>query len=173
METLGEAITSSLPAQESRLDSFVTAHYPTLSQVISYCKSGWTALEQLEDHVLLYWLVKDNFTLAGNLLLYNRRVVIPPALQRSSLEKIHGPHQGQQKSRLRAKCSLSMVASHWAAVEQLHQVLFKMCRAIHICQRSHTPTPLPSHRWKRVGSDLFKLQGKHFLCLVDYFSRYV
>lgn len=54
---------------------------PTLSRVKSYCRSGWPARDQLDDHVLPYWPVKDSLTLAGNLLLYNRRVVIPLALR--------------------------------------------------------------------------------------------
>ena len=97
-EMLVQAITLSLPAQEGTLESFATEQSkdPTLSRVKSYCRSGWPARDQLDNHVLPYWLVKDSLTLAGNLLLYNRCVVIPPALWRSILEKIHGPHQGLQ-----------------------------------------------------------------------------
>ena len=54
-ETLVEAITLSLLVQEGTLDSFATVQSedPTLSQVMSHCKSGWPAWDQLDDHVLL------------------------------------------------------------------------------------------------------------------------
>ena len=34
-------------------------------------------------------------------------------------------------------------------------------------------SPLPSHPWERVGSDLFELHGTTYLLVVDYFSRYI
>ena len=33
------------------------------------------------------------------------------------------------------------------------------------------PTPLPKHPWERVGTDLFKLNRKHYIVLADYYSR--
>ena len=124
MEMLVQAITLSLPAQEGTLESFATEQSkdPTLSWVKSYCRSGWPARDQLDDHVLSYWPVKDSLTLAGNLLLYNHCVVIPSALWRSILKKIHGPHQGLQKSRLRAKCSV-----WWPHIGQQLDNFIKTC----------------------------------------------
>ena len=91
-EMLVQVIISSLPAQEGTLESTATEQSKdsTLSRVKSYCRSGWPARDQLDNHVLSYWPVSDSLTLAGNLLLYNRYVV-PPALWRSILKKIHGP----------------------------------------------------------------------------------
>ena len=124
MEMLVQAITLSLPAQEGTLESFATeqSRDPTLSWVKSYCRPGWPARDQLDDHVLSYWSVKDSLTLARNLLLYNRCVVIPPALWKSILKKIHGPHQGLQKSCLRAKCSV-----WWPHIGQQLDNFIKTC----------------------------------------------
>lgn len=33
-------------------------------------------------------------------------------------------------------------------------------------------TPTPKGPWERVGVDLFEIQGKHYVILVDYFSRF-
>ena len=36
-----------------------------------------------------------------------------------------------------------------------------------------TPLSLPELQWQRVGTDLFEWKQKHFLIIVDYYSRYV
>ena len=34
-------------------------------------------------------------------------------------------------------------------------------------------TPLPDRLWKMVATDLFELEGRDYLLVVDYFSRFV
>lgn len=34
------------------------------------------------------------------------------------------------------------------------------------------PTEFPSRLWSTVGADLFQTENKHYLVIVDYFSRY-
>ncbi len=48
-----------------------------------------------------------------------------------------------------------------------------------VCAKSYSPRPeplivtqLPEYRWQVVGTDLFELDGQHYLLIVDYFSRY-
>ena len=35
------------------------------------------------------------------------------------------------------------------------------------------PHAVPSRPWSKVGTDLFEFQGKYFLILVDYYSKFI
>ena len=47
------------------------------------------------------------------------------------------------------------------------------CKAQHQRPQPLTPSSLPELPWQRVGTDLFEWKRKHFLIIVDYYSRYV
>lgn len=34
------------------------------------------------------------------------------------------------------------------------------------------PTPFPERPWSNVAGDLFQIENKHYLVIVDYFSTY-
>ena len=34
------------------------------------------------------------------------------------------------------------------------------------------PTPLPEHLWEKVGTNVFEINGKHYIVVADYYSRY-
>ena len=88
-----------------------------------------------------------------------------------TLKKLHCGHQGIQRCRLRAISSV-----WWLNISRMIQDYISQCPE---CQKSLIPpreplitSPLPQHPWEKVASDLFQLDGKTYLIVVDYFSRY-
>ena len=104
--------------------------------------------------------------------MYNCRIVVPVSLQKETLDKIHQGHQGIERCRLLAQNSV-----WWPSLYRDIQETVRKCS---ICAKLFRPNKeplipsvLPEYPWQKLGSDLFELQGKHYLLMVDYFSRYV
>ena len=118
-----------------------------------------------------YWKFRGDFSLHGNLLLYQDRVTILQKLQEQILHKLHQGHQGIQRCRLRAKSSV-----WWLNISRDINNFIQQCPE---CMKMLTPpreplitSPLPSHSWEKVASDLFHLNNSTYLIVVNYFSRY-
>ena len=104
--------------------------------------------------------------------MYNCRIVVPFSLQKETLEKIHQGHQGIERCRLLAQNPV-----WWPGLCRDSKETIRKCS---VCAKLHKPNKeplipsvLPEYSWQKLGSDLFELQGKHYLLLVDYFSCYV
>ena len=164
---------SNLPASPTTLGNLEQAQNedPVCSTVIKYCQDHWPAKKNLNEITLPYWEARGQLTLKGNLLLYDKRIVIPATKQQEILAKIHQGHQGIQRCHLRAKHSV-----WWPGISaQLEKYIANCPECIKnkmLPKEPLTPTPLPQYPWQRIATDLFHLENKTYLITIDYFSRY-
>ena len=107
-ETIMEDSISQLPASKSTLERFSNAQNsdPVCKRVIHYCLHGWPNKKQIEISIIPYWKMQGELTMSKNLLLYQKRIVVPSLLQKETLQKIHAGHQGINRCRLRAQASV-------------------------------------------------------------------
>ena len=87
------------------------------------------------------------------------------------LNKIHTGHLGITKCRERARTLV-----WWPGMSKQVEDLVKNCQVC-IKQRQNKAEPLissvlPERPWQNICADLFELNGKTYLIVVDYFSRY-
>ena len=166
-------VTSSLPASEGRLVEYQKAQQedPTLSKVREYCCKGWPTKDPVELELKPYWTVQGSLTLGNNILLYNNRIVVPPALQTETIKKIHEGHQGVERCRQRAQSSVWWPGMFKQITGYVQQCA-KCCQENRPKKQPLLCTPLPDYPWQVVGTDLFELKGKRYLLIIDYFSRY-
>jgi transposase InsO family protein len=175
IEQFVATIVSTLPANADRLQEYRTAQLNDVdcAQLIHLCRNGWPQRkQQVPVHVQPCWSIRGELTLNEDLLLRGRRIVVPQNLQKETLQKIHQGHQGITKCSLRATSSV-----WWLGLKQQLDNLIHNCPE---CSKAMQPprqplicTPLPSYPWERIASDLFELDSKTYLLVVDYFSRYV
>ena len=103
--------------------------------------------------------------------MHNSCIVVPTALQKETLSKIHQGHLGIQKCRLRARNFV-----WWPGISRQIDNWVSQCN---VCAEHSQPnrepllpTPLPAYPWQMVGADFLELHNVNYLLVVDYFSRY-
>ena len=163
----------SLPASKGRLEEYKEAQEldPLLSQVRQYCESKWPEKKIIHPESIPYYQARNSFTGCNDLLLFNGRIVVPKALKAETLQRVHSGHQGVERCRARVAMSV-----WWPGVSRDVQEMVQNCKE---CAKLRgmrkeplIPTPLPDYPWQLVGTDLFGMNQKHYLLVVDYFSRF-
>ena len=119
-----------------------------------------------------YWVVRERLSLHDQLLIYADRIVMPSSLRLDTLQRLHEGHLGITKCRARA-CE----AVWWPLISQANSDMISQCQ---ICARIRPPrtetllpSSFPSRPWERLGMDLFTHNGRDYLLVVDYFSRWL
>ncbi|XP_038058795.1 uncharacterized protein K02A2.6-like [Patiria miniata] len=170
-------VTSHWPVSQGKLDEIKreTALDEVLVQVASHIRSGWPKYSRdIESTtVKLYWENQDNLSFVQGILTHGDRIVIPANMRQEMLLRIHEGHQGISKSRARAA-----QAVWWPGIgSDIAQYIEKcsFCQTKQSAQRAEPliSTPLPERPWQRLACDLAEVNGRHYIVLVDYFSRWI
>lgn len=147
---------------------------PVLVAVSEYYLNGWPDNKRdAKDIVKPYWEVRSELHVINGILLRNDRVVIPAALRRTMLERIHEGHLGVEKCQRRARDVM-----WWPGMTADIARVVLDCET---CQRHRADNPreplrphaVPERPWEVLAADIFDYQGKHFLLVVDYYSKFV
>ena len=163
-----------LPATDVRQAKFLRAQCEdeVLSQVGKYVDGGWPAyLSSTDSMIKPYYEERAFLTRYKGMLVHRNRVVVPQTERLTTLRQIHEGHLGINKCVERAK-----KAVWWP---HMRGAIHTMVRDCPTCKRNSPveteplrPTETPERPWQVVGSDLFQQQGKTYLLVTDYYSRY-
>ena len=160
----------SLPASRSTLERYRQAQQEDeiCSKVMEYCRVGWPDRNSIVCPLKPFWKARGSLTICEQLLLFNNRIVVPSAMRREALNKIHEGHQGAERCRWRTKSSV-----WWPGITAQMVENCKSCaKSVQHRREPLITSLLPEYPWKVVGTDLFELRGQQYLLVVDYFSRY-
>ena len=173
-ELFVEQVISHLPASDPRLEQIRRQQQDDdiCRQIRQYVHEGWPENGKLKGEIRLYASMSAEITIQRDLLLRGNRLIIPQAMRKDILQRLHDGHLGITKCRERARQSV-----WWPGLNRHLQDLLYQCR---ICSRDKAngaepliPTQLPHLPWQKVATDLFDFKGTPYLLIVDYFSRYI
>ena len=146
-----DSVIQNLPASEKRLQEIKQRQEAdgACRQIAEFCQSGWPEKNSLSPEVKPYFPVSAELTVENGLLLRGSRIVIPPPLRKTLLDRIHSSHQGITKCREMARHSI-----WWPGIAKELEELVRNCHECLKAQRQRpqplTPTPLPSlESWQR------------------------
>ena len=156
-------VVKALPVSTEKLDFIrkAIAEDEVCKKIVDFCLSGWPKHVNYDLVDYFYITFKDRLLLNGS------RILIPVALQKDMLEKIHADHQGINKCRERAHFSV-----WWPVISKDIKFYVNNC---HVCAQNRLPptkpmlfTKTPDYPWQNVACDLFESNSKAYLLLIIF-----
>lgn len=144
-----------------------------LMKVMQYIEKGWPANRKLcAANALPYYSLRDTLSVAGGLVMYGSRVVIPCSLRDYVINKLHAAHQGVSKTLQRVQNSV-----FWPGIKKHVEDKCLSCAQCLSAEREGKkeplmPFPVPEYPFQCLGADIFHVNGQNFLMLVDYLSKW-
>ncbi|KAJ8416486.1 hypothetical protein AAFF_G00357740 [Aldrovandia affinis] len=119
-----------------------------------------------------YWPVRHSLYIDDGLVMVNKIIVVPKSLRAEVLQRLHTAHQGIQRSLAHARAIM-----YWPGLSNDVRAMVDSCSS---CQEQLPsnqrepllPHPVPDAPWQRIAADIFKLHGRPFLLITDYYSKF-
>ena len=146
-----------------------TAADPVMQALTSIIQQGWPKSKKDVPHALRqYWDYRDELSTHNT-----QRLIVPYSWRKEMLVRIHESHQGIVKCKQRARDIL-----FWPGMSSQIDDKVSTCSTCSQFQRAQPKEPmviqeLPDRPWAKIGSDLFELNGAHYLLSVDYYSKWI
>lgn len=171
-----DSVIESLPVTSNRMTQFVeeTKKDDTMQQLVHIIRNGWPAARhECPMTVRPYWQARSELTEVNGIVLKGNKIVTPASMRKQMLMKIHEGHLGIEKCKRRAREVL-----YWPQMNQDITEMVQDCTACMVFrprqqQESLQQHQVPDRPWEKVASDLFTLNGKDYLVVVDYYSQFI
>ena len=145
-----------------------------LQQLKSLIISGWPdTKDQLYQNINPYWSFKDDLAVIDDVIMKGRCIIVLEVLKQQALDQLYINHMGIEKTKL-----LVHESFYWVSVNNDIENYIKNCNTCLEFQQTQTREKIihhdiPIRLWDVVGADMFQLNNKNYLCIVDYHSRFL
>ena len=145
----------------------------TLSQLKRVIGQGWPErMKDLPSQLKPYWSFRDELSVEDGIIMKGPRVVVPKSMHEYVLGKLHEGHQGSTKTKLRTRDCV-----YWLNINSDIESIVGQCATCQEHQRAQPkeqllPHELPTRPWQILGTDLFHFEGRDYLIVADYYSKF-
>ena len=147
---------------------------PALCKLMKYIMTEFPSHKTLLDaEVRDLWNQRDQLHVADGILFCDDRILVPRSMRKTILDKLHESHIGIVKTKERARKLV-----FWPGMSRDIEEYILKCK---VCQKYQPnnqkepmiPHQIPNRAWKKLGCDLFEYDGKKYLLVIDYYSKYL
>ena len=150
-----------------------TAEDKSMLELKNMIVSGWPGKKDIDIELRKYYPLRDTLSVHDDVILKGEAVVVPTALRKEMLQRLHKAHLGYESMDRRARGTI-----FWPGMR--HEIKQFAQNCVQCEDRKPTPQKetLRQHNdgkgpWDKVGSDIFQIQNRAYLIVVDYFSSYI
>lgn len=147
---------------------------PDLQTLLHIIRSGWPERkEDVPESVRMYFDVRDTLGEQHGIILKGERILVPVALRGEMKKRLHAAHLGCDSMLRRARELL-----YWPGMARDVKDVADHCEACQQMKPENQKETLMQHSdgeapWKKVGIDLFDLDGREYMVMVDYFTSFI
>lgn len=164
-----------LPASDSMLKIVKKAQSDDTigKHLYSFIKNGWpSSSAETPENLHQYRQQQSALHISQGLILFKDRLWIPLSLRQNILKKLHASHFGVTKT-----CALARTSVWWPNLEADIAKITAECSSCAETRINRSEplitTPLPERPWSKLGLDLLKEEGKWYVVVIDYYSKYL
>lgn len=174
LETMDPLSTVKISSESLPRLQKTTEEDPVMQTLKNTILVGWPdRKEKVPLNIQEYWNFREELTLHNGILFKNQRVIIPRAMRPELTNRAHSSHQGIDACIRRAKDVV-----FWPSMSKDIQEAVEKCKVCAEFQNNNSKQPMQSHEipgrpWSRVSSDLFTLNSRDYIVLVDSYSDFI
>ena len=176
IEVMIHNMVTEIPASPEKIEELKkqTAKDEILQEVKKLMIQGWPNYKnEVPLNVATYWNIRHELNEAEGLIFKANQLVIPTAMRPDMLNLIHESHLGIEKCKSRARAAL-----FWPGMSNDIYEKVSKCATCAKFKMSNQKEPMIAHEvperpWQKLGTDLCEIQGKNYLVVVDYYSKFI
>ena len=146
----------------------------TLQMLIKTIREGWPCNKQNLAHELApFFELRDTLSVDDDIVLKGERILIPESLRKEIKQKLHAAHLGYDSMMRRVRDT-----AYWPGIHSEIMTIANTCERCQEAKLRNCRMPLRQHNkgalpWEKVATDLFEIQGRHYMVTVDYFANLI
>ena len=160
---------------DSRLQQFrdETRKDENLMLLKDYILNGWPKSQKLVPvSIRPYYIYRQHLTYSNGIIYKDTQFIVPLSLRKEIKDILHAGHLGIVKMKTNARSII-----FWPQINNDIENIVNNCEMCQKYQNSQPSEPLiehdtPKNPWTKVGTDLFELNNKSYLIIVDYTSNF-